>query len=147
MTSPYLIADLERDEGFREHAYPDPLSGGEPWTVGFGFTGKDIGPETTIALAAAKTELAKRVGALTKALRARLPWFASLTDLRQDCLCNMAYQLGLDGLMTFHRTLADIEAGRYVSASIDMLQSAWAHQTPKRARRIALQMRTGVHQP
>lgn len=147
MTSPYLVADIERDEGFREHAYPDPLSGGKPFTVGFGFTGPDIGPDTTITLEAARTELAKRLAAIIHALRTALPWFASLETERQSVLINMAYQLGVQGLLKFHATLAAVEAGKYVTASIDMLQSAWAHQTPKRAQRLALQMRSGVHQP
>ena len=33
MTTPLLIADLERDEGLRLEAYPDPESGGAPWTI------------------------------------------------------------------------------------------------------------------
>ena len=30
----------------RVKAYPDPGTGGAPWTIGYGATGKDIGPET-----------------------------------------------------------------------------------------------------
>ncbi|MEB3349297.1 MAG: lysozyme, partial [Cyanobacteriota bacterium] len=25
-------------EGFRDKAYPDPATGGAPWTIGYGFT-------------------------------------------------------------------------------------------------------------
>lgn len=28
----------KRYEGFRAHAYPDPRTGGAPWTIGYGFT-------------------------------------------------------------------------------------------------------------
>ena len=34
-----------RTDGFVE-AYPDPATGGAPWTVGWGATGPDIGPDT-----------------------------------------------------------------------------------------------------
>ena len=30
----------------RVKAYPDPGTGGAPWTIGYGATGKDIGPDT-----------------------------------------------------------------------------------------------------
>jgi GH24 family phage-related lysozyme (muramidase) len=33
---PILISDLKRDEGLRLTAYGDPLTGGEPWTIGYG---------------------------------------------------------------------------------------------------------------
>lgn len=29
---------LKEMEGFRANAYPDPASGGDPWTIGYGFT-------------------------------------------------------------------------------------------------------------
>lgn len=34
-----------RPDGLIE-AYPDPATGGEPWTIGWGATGPDIGPHT-----------------------------------------------------------------------------------------------------
>ena len=45
-----LIQEFEgcarvRDDGMVE-AYPDPGSGGDPWTIGWGATGPDIGPGT-----------------------------------------------------------------------------------------------------
>ncbi|WP_336985879.1 lysozyme [Altererythrobacter aquiaggeris] len=35
----------KRADGLVE-AYPDPASGAEPWTIGWGATGREIGPET-----------------------------------------------------------------------------------------------------
>ena len=46
MTSPHLIPDLMSDEGCRLTAYPDPLSGGDPWTIGYGATGPSISKGT-----------------------------------------------------------------------------------------------------
>jgi lysozyme len=145
MTSPYLVSDLKLDEGFRSHAYPDPLSGAEPWTVGYGATGPDIGPNTVWTEPEAATDLAQRVGALTGQLQSNLHWFRSITDLRQDVLVNMSYNMGLHGLLAFHNTLSMIEAGNYAGAAQGMLDSAWARQVHGRASRLAAQMQTGVH--
>ncbi len=41
----------------------------------------------------------------------RLPWVASLDEVRVIVLANMAFNLGLQGLLQFTRTLAAIQAG------------------------------------
>ncbi len=35
---------IERNEGLRLDAYPDPATGGDPWTIGYGDTGPDVVP-------------------------------------------------------------------------------------------------------
>ena len=37
------LALIKRHEGLRLNAYPDPATGGEPWTIGYGHTG-DVKP-------------------------------------------------------------------------------------------------------
>lgn len=37
---------IESFEGRRHTAYPDPATGGKPWTCGIGCTGPDVGPDT-----------------------------------------------------------------------------------------------------
>lgn len=46
VTSPEWRAKIIGFEGKRNHAYPDPVSGGDPWTCGVGCTGPDVGPDT-----------------------------------------------------------------------------------------------------
>lgn len=41
-----FIADRE---GFSQQAYKDTLGRGQPWTVGYGRTGPDVGPTTTMS--------------------------------------------------------------------------------------------------
>ena len=55
----------------------------------------------------------------------------------QDALCEMAYQMGVAGLLGFKNTLALIKERKYTQAAENMLKSKWATQTPKRAREIA----------
>ena len=55
----------------------------------------------------------------------------------------MAFNLGVNGLLGFRKTLALIEAGDYTKASVEMLDSKWARQVKGRATRLSEQMRTG----
>lgn len=146
MISPTLIADVQRDEGFREHAYPDPISGGKPWTVGFGSTGPDIGPDTAWTQEQAEADLVARLSRIESALTNALPWFAKLDEVRREALENMAYNLGVAGLLGFRNTLAQIAHGDYTAAAQGLLHSLWARQLPNRSARLARAIATGIHQ-
>jgi lysozyme len=146
MTTPNLIEDLKRDEGCRLTAYPDPLSGGEPYTIGYGHTG-GIRPGEVWTQAKADDTLARDISVVQTALDSQLPWWRTLDDLRQDVLVNMSFNLGVGGLLGFPATLAAIKAGDWQTAHDEMLDSKWAKQVGARATRLADQMLTGEHQP
>jgi lysozyme len=74
----------------------------------------------------------------------KLPWLEALDDVRQRVLVNMSFQMGVDGLLGFHDTLAAVQSGAYAKAAQHMLASQWANQTPARAKRLAERIRTGV---
>lgn len=146
---PILIADLKRDEGLRLKAYPDPLSGGEPWTIGYGHTGPDVRPGTVWTLAQADAALRADIAKHNAELAAALPWIATLDPARRRVLQNMAFNLGVGvpggkkGLLGFKNTLGMIQRGEYAAAADGMLKSLWASQVGKRAQRLAQTMRTG----
>ncbi len=73
----------------------------------------------------------------------RLPWWRTLDEARQGVLLNMSYQLGIEGLLGFVKTLKMMEAGDYDGAARGMLLSKWSAQTPRRAARLSNQMREG----
>ena len=75
-----------------------------------------------------------------------LPWLANLDVVRFAALENMAFNLGVNGLLEFTETLAAIKQGNYDLAAEDMLQSEWAQQVGDRANRLAQQIKTGVWQ-
>lgn len=79
-------------------------------------------------------------------VRRRIPWFDRLDPARQGVLVNMAFQMGVDGLLGFKSTMAMIESGDYKGVASGMMHSLWAQQTPKRASRLATQMATGIWQ-
>ena len=63
--------------------------------------------------------------------------FRSLPDRKKQALANMAFQLGVTGLLNFRRMLAAIKDGDWTRARIEALDSKWASQTPARAKEIA----------
>jgi len=134
---------IVRDEGTEFAAYPDPLSGGDPWTIGNGHTGPEVveglvwGQEQIDA--AREADIAKA----TDECRGAFVWFAGLNGPRRAVLTCMAFQLGLHGLKGFVHMLAFVALGDWARASEDMMQSLWARQTPARAQRMADQMRIG----
>jgi lysozyme len=72
-----------------------------------------------------------------------LPWVADLDEARRGVLFNMAYNLGVPGLLGFKRTLTLIKETMYAEAAAAMLQSKWAAQVGERAKRLSKQMETG----
>ena len=139
-----LLADLRRDEGLRKIAYPDPLSGGNPWTIGYGHTGPEVkrgGIWTQEQCdAALLSDAQKHAEELCKAA----PWVLDLDPVRQDVLFNMAFNLGIRKLLAFKNTLAMVRAGKYDEAARNMLLSAWAKQVGARAKRLSEMMRKGA---
>lgn len=146
---PQLIADLKRDEGFRLKAYGDPLTGAEPWTIGYGHTGPDVTRDSVWTLAQCEAALISDIAEHQADLRAAIPWMEGLDLARQRVLDNMAFNMGVGkpggskGLLGFRNTLAMIERGEWAQAADAMLGSLWARQVGARAKRLAATMRTG----
>ena len=69
-------------------------------------------------------------------------WFDTLDDVRKRVLIEMAFNMGLSGLMTFRNMLKAIKQKDYVKASEEMLDSLWAKQVKTRAYRLAHIMET-----
>jgi lysozyme len=70
-----------------------------------------------------------------------IPRFRDLSPIRQEVLVEMVYQLGLTGVLGFRRMLDALRQSDYRLASVEMLRSRWAEQTPNRASELALRMR------
>lgn len=137
--------DLERDEGWREFIYDDatgrPIIKGSTVegypTIGLGFcVSADRGAPLPRNIADRWMDhILVEIG---KALDARIPWWRDQPDDVQRALVNMAYQLGVAGLLNFRKMLAALERGDRLTAAAEALDSIWAKkQTPARARRIA----------
>lgn len=133
-----LQKQLMRDEGFEPHAYTDSLGF---LTIGCGRlidSRRGGGISKDEAMYLLNNDIANRVDAL----RYHIPWINDLDEARAGVLINMAFQLGVYGLLGFKNALAYVEDGDYVGAAYEMLDSRWARQTPERAARLAKQMIT-----
>lgn len=78
-------------------------------------------------------------------LSKKLKWFDALDETRQTVLVNMAYNMGINGLLGFKNTLLAVEHGDFELAAKGMLASRWATQVHGRAIELATQMKTGVY--
>ncbi len=84
-------------EGFRDKAYPDPASGGDPWTIGYGFTrvnGKPVVPGQAMSRAEADQLLSTMVGQSANTLSGRIPFWKDMADKQQSALLSFAWNLG-----------------------------------------------------
>ena len=127
-----LLGDLRRDEGWRESPYRDSLGF---LTIGYGFL---IDERKDVTLPKQVGDLWLEVVAQSKWLDLvdRRPWLMTQPEDVQRALANMAYQLGVNGVLGFKRMLAALEAGAREAAAGEALDSTWAKQTPARAERV-----------
>jgi GH24 family phage-related lysozyme (muramidase) len=86
-------------EGCRLSAYPDPASGGAPWTIGYGHTGPDVVPGLTITQQQADTFLQKDVAHAASAVERLLPGMA-LLPCQHDALISFCFNVGVGALET-----------------------------------------------
>lgn len=127
---------LTLHEGYRQFPYKDTVG---KVTIGVGFNLTDVGllPEEVDFI------LTNRIQKVAAELEKALPWIENLDPVRIAVLVDMGFNLGTKGLLAFKRTLGSVQRGDYALASIQMLESKWARQVGKRARRLANMMKTG----
>lgn len=83
---------IRRFEGFRPDAYPDPATGGDPWTIGYGATGVAIIKGTRWTRQQAEDDLALRVRDIcTRVLALVKP---ALPDRATAALASLTYNVG-----------------------------------------------------
>ena len=136
MTDTVLLAELERDEGIRLKPYTDSTG---HLTLGVGRNLTDVG----IFPDEARYMLLNDVLRARDDLDAAIPWWRTLSPVRQRVMINMTFNLGMPTLLTFHDTLHAIEVGNYVGAANGMMNSKWATQVGPRASRLARMMVRG----
>jgi lysozyme len=105
--------------------------------------GNNINVENRVSLHAAKALLEEDVKSLINKMNVSVPCFKNLDMVRQAVLIDMAYNMGMGGLLEFKRTLAAVKDGNYKDAAKDMLESQWSLQVKERATELAKMMKTG----
>lgn len=130
---------LIRDEGVKPYAYKDSEG---YLTIG---VGRLIDQRKGGRLRADEIAylLSNDIDAAISEVDRRIPWVRNLSIERRAALYNMAFQMGVNGLLGFKNTLEMARRGDFEGAARGMLNSKWAKQTPARARRVSEQFRTG----
>lgn len=124
-----LRDDLIRDEGVRLKPYRCPAG---KLSLGVGRNLDDVG----ISQVEAEYLLDNDIARVQRQLADALPWLKNRNLNIERALGNMCFQLGIGGLLKFKKMLAYLEEGDYASARKEALDSAWAKQTPERAKRV-----------
>lgn len=68
---------------------------------------------------------------------AQFPWFQKLSSVRQDAICDMIFNLGIEGFKGFVHAIEFIEAGQFYAAADQLLKSKWADEVGSRATELA----------
>lgn len=135
-----LRKQLIEHEGLRPSAYQDSLG---YWTIGVGRLidarkgGRITHDEAMFLL---DNDIAQCVGQL----RGALDWFAREDEIRQRALIDLAFNLGISGLLKFRNTLAAWARKDYAAAARGLEKSLWYRQVGRRGPRIVQMVKHGT---
>lgn len=121
---------LKREEGLRLRPYLDTVN---KLTIGYGRNLSDKG----ISASEAEALLENDIHSTLADCVAKVPGWDMFDDTVQTVLAAMAFQLGINGLLKFKKTLKLLRRGDRQAAAVEMRKSKWAEQTPARAERMA----------
>ena len=124
-----LREDLIAEEGIRLKPYLCPAG---KTTIGVGRNLDDVGITQDEAMEMLDNDIDRVNAQLAKAL----PWLETKSPDVQRAIANMTFQMGIGALLKFKKMLAAIQARDYNAARREALNSAWAKQTPQRAKRV-----------
>lgn len=127
-----LMKDLKRDEGLRLHAYQDHLG---YWTIGYGRL-IDRRRGGGITEEEAEYLINNDINKVINQLSNKLSFWNCLPDQVKRALCNMAFQMGVNGLLGFKNSLKFIAKHDWKNAGINLRKSKWYRQTTNRAERV-----------
>ena len=127
---------LKREEGFSAHAY---LCSENRLTIGYGRNVDELGG---IGISPDEADLLLR-NDIDRTIQEceQWDWFRDLQPSQQSVLIQLCFQLGYPRLTKFKRMLAALAEQDYETAADELLDSRFAEQVPRRANRLAEQMR------
>lgn len=125
--------------------YPDPLTGGEPITVGLGHTGPDVklGERWTRDRCFAAYYNDYAIASAVAPHVIYVSAFSQLNEQRKAALIDMCFNPGPTKLVLFHKTLDAIRKADWQTAHDELLDSLYARQLKTRAKSNALILLTG----
>jgi lysozyme len=121
-----LISKIVEHEGMKPSAYQDSLG---YWTIGIGtlIDERKGGKLTTDEC----FYLCRNRLALRRKELSAFKWFTQQNTVRQDCLVELAFNLGTSGLLSFKKMIAALEVNNYSVAAKELKDSKWSTQVSK----------------
>jgi len=106
---------------------PGKVCRGYP-TVGYGrnLAGNGLSEDEAVFL------LSNDIDRVAEQMDRRINWWRELSATRQSALLNMAFNLGISGLLGFPKMLGALKRGDYTTAASESLDSDWARQVGRR---------------
>lgn len=105
---------VKKVEGCKLTAYPDPATGGDPWTIGYGATGPDIHEGTVWTQEQADNDLSERLREIGREIDDRV--FVPLTPQQKAALASFIYNIGI-GAFEKSTLLRRLNDGDYAGAA------------------------------
>jgi lysozyme len=130
-----LIDQLRRDEGVRYKPYTDTVG---KLTIGVGRNLTDVGLSDAEVEFLLSSDVARVIEQLSP-----LAWYVALDPVRQGAVENLAFNLGINGLLHFPHFLAALAAKDWQAAAHELQTSKWAEQVGQRAVRLEQQILSG----
>lgn len=127
---------LKKHEGFRAVAYTD-ITGHQTIAYGRNLDANPLTPEEGTYL------LNNDINRTIQDLYKSIPWLSELDEVRQCAMIDLAFNLGVNGLMGFKTFLSLLQKRYWVKASSQLLSTLYARQVGKRAKEIALMILSG----
>lgn len=127
---------ISNDEGFSGKVYTDTKGF---LTIGFGFNLNNQNMPISVAL----DWLDLILNSIEHSLENTISFWDSLNDPRKYVLINMAYQMGIGGLLAFHDMLKALERKDYAATVAAMKDSVWYREFTARASRLMKIMLSG----
>ena len=125
-----LIDSIKKHEGYVGIVYKDSLGID---TIGYGFAIKDLELDKDIC----DIILERKLHALTDRINNKFKWYMYMPPEIKDIVVEMCYQMGVYGFSCFKKTIAYLQDKKFKEASVEMLDSRWAEQTPNRAKELS----------
>lgn len=102
-------------------AYPDPGTGGVPWTIGWGSTGPGITPSTVWSLQQAQIALAEHLKTFAQGVVTLSPRLLREPDRRLAALISFSYNCGL-GNYRISTLKKRVDAGDWDGACVEIVK-------------------------
>ena len=125
-----LIESIKQHEGYVGIVYKDSLGID---TIGYGFAIKDLELDSDIC----DIILERKLKDLNDMIKIKFSWYKYMPQEIKDVVMEMCYQLGVTGFSKFVKTITYFKDKDFKNASIEMLDSRWAKQTPNRAKELS----------